>query len=230
MNNNCVSVGIRKNVQNSRRQGCPHHCKFTVYFIVFADSSIKLSTHHSVDSLYAGSEEWHGERVQSIPHLKKVIHLMPYRIAGNFWGRKLSRISWFYSHPRKFSPQILGMPHPLCDQFNVPRRFFLRNASFLPIHLPWKFPTIIWYLSRQVLIHVYTFMHVIVLAMCCLYIITYMCTCIHHSREDSVIFSKRQGYQVTMKKVAQLQDKIEGMEVSTCTHQQWQNKILQKKE
>ena len=40
------------------------------------------------------------------------------------------------------------------------------------------------------------------------------CTCIHHSREDSVIFSKRQGYQVTMKKVAQLQDKIEGMEVS----------------
>jgi hypothetical protein len=34
-----------------------------------------------------------------------------------------------------------------------------------------------------------------------------------YSREDSVIFSKRQGYQVTMKKVAQLQDKIEGWEV-----------------
>ena len=30
-----------------------------------------------------------------------------------------------------------------------------------------------------------------------------------------MIFSKRQGYQVTMKKVAQLQDKIEGWEVST---------------
>ena len=38
-----------------------------------------------------------------------------------------------------------------------------------------------------------------------------------HNREDSVIFSKRQGYQVTLKKVAQLQDKIEGWEVSTTS-------------
>ena len=28
-----------------------------------------------------------------------------YRIAGNFRGRKLSRISRFFSHPRKFSPR-----------------------------------------------------------------------------------------------------------------------------
>ena len=27
-----------------------------------------------------------------------------YRIAGNFRGRKLSRTSRFFSHPRKFSP------------------------------------------------------------------------------------------------------------------------------
>ena len=36
----------------------------------------------------------------------------------------------------------------------------------------------------------------------------------HDSREDSGILSKRPGYQITMKKVAQLQEKIEGWEVS----------------
>ena len=49
----------------------------------------------------------------------------------------------------------------------------------------------------------------------CYYYNDHMHVYISNSREDSVIFSKRQGYQVTMKKVAQLQDKIEGWEVST---------------
>ena len=43
-----------------------------------------------------------------------------------------------------------------------------------------------------------------------------MCPCAYIciiSREDSGIFSKRPGYQITMRKVAQLQDKIEGWEV-----------------
>ena len=35
-----------------------------------------------------------------------------YRIAGNFWGRKLSQISRVESDPRKFSPRNLGMLHP----------------------------------------------------------------------------------------------------------------------
>ena len=30
---------------------------------------------------------------------------LAYRMAGNFRGRKPSRISWFYSHPWKFSPR-----------------------------------------------------------------------------------------------------------------------------
>ena len=41
----------------------------------------------------------------------------------------------------------------------------------------------------------------------------------YNSREDSGLFSKRPGYQVTMKKVAQLQEKIEGWEVRTYVHQ-----------
>ena len=68
-----------------------------------------------------------------------------YRIAGNFQGRKSSRISRFYSHPRKFSPRNLGMPHTLCDQFNIPRKFSPQNVSFLSIcknFLPRKFPAI----------------------------------------------------------------------------------------
>ena len=37
---------------------------------------------------------------------EKIYHShVQYRIAGNFRGRKLSRISRFFSHPRKFSPR-----------------------------------------------------------------------------------------------------------------------------
>ena len=53
----------------------------------------------------------------------------------NFRGRKLSRISRFFSHPRKFSP---------------------RNATFLPIResfLPRKFPAIQYYEQNSV--HLY---------------------------------------------------------------------------
>ena len=37
--------------------------------------------------------------------------LFAYRIEQNFRGRKYSRISRFWSHPRKFSPQNLGVPY-----------------------------------------------------------------------------------------------------------------------
>ena len=38
---------------------------------------------------------------------KCILHyrVISYCIAGNFWGRKLSRISRFFSHPQKFSPR-----------------------------------------------------------------------------------------------------------------------------
>ena len=38
---------------------------------------------------------------------------VPYRIAGNFWGRKPLQISQFCGCLRKFSPQNLGVWHPL---------------------------------------------------------------------------------------------------------------------
>ena len=66
-----------------------------------------------------------------------------YRIVENFQGRKRSRISWFLSHPRKFSPRNLSMPYQLLMiGFCIPRKFSLRNSHFLPIRksfLPWKF-------------------------------------------------------------------------------------------
>ena len=65
---------------------------------------------------------------------------MWYRIAGNFQGRNLHEFRYFTATCKSFPHEILGMPHPLCDQFNIPR-----NAPFLPIHesfLPRKFPTI----------------------------------------------------------------------------------------
>ena len=62
-----------------------------------------------------------------------------YCIAGNFWGRKPSRI---YSHLWKFSPQNFRYATPI---YVIPRKFSPRNAPFLPIcesFLPQKFPAI----------------------------------------------------------------------------------------
>ena len=69
-----------------------------------------------------------------------------YRIAGNFRGRKLSRISRFESHPRKFSPRNLGAyrTHLWLVSSN-PWKFSLRNSHFLQIRgsfLPRKFTAI----------------------------------------------------------------------------------------
>ena len=44
----------------------------------------------------------------AIIHFVSVVVNQLYRIAGNFRGRKLSWISRFESHPRKFSPRNLG--------------------------------------------------------------------------------------------------------------------------
>ena len=55
------------------------------------------------------------------------IYKKRYRIAGNFRGRKLSRISRFYSHPRN---ELLGMPHPLCDQFTFGESFLSEMLPF----------------------------------------------------------------------------------------------------
>ena len=48
-----------------------------------------------------------------------------YRRAGNFRGRKRSRISRFESHPRKFSPRNLGgRTTTTCDLFQAIRESF----------------------------------------------------------------------------------------------------------
>ena len=54
--------------------------------------------------------------------------MMPaYRIAGNFRGRKLSRISRFFSHPRKFSPRNSSHATPIMRPVLTFRESFLRE-------------------------------------------------------------------------------------------------------
>ena len=50
-----------------------------------------------------------------------------YRIAGNFRGRKPSRISRFERHPRKFSPRNFGHAAPTYVWFQAIRESFLRE-------------------------------------------------------------------------------------------------------
>ena len=50
-----------------------------------------------------------------------------YRIAGNFRGRKLSRISRFFSHPRKFSPRNSRHATPIIRSVFAFRESFLRE-------------------------------------------------------------------------------------------------------
>ena len=75
-------------------------------------------------------------------------------IAGNFQGRKLSRILRFYSHPRKFSPWNFRHATPIMRSVYIPQKFSPQNAPFQPIResfLPWKFPAIRYrstYLAR----------------------------------------------------------------------------------
>ena len=54
--------------------------------------------------------------------------LMPYRIVGNFWGRKLSRILQFCGCLRKFSPWNLGAWYPLVAPVGNLRKFYPRKS------------------------------------------------------------------------------------------------------
>ena len=66
--------------------------------------------------------------------------LVIYRIVGKFGGRKLSQISQFCSHLRKFSPQNLGMWRSLaqqkwaiCESFLHAIVFFTNLWKFSPL-------------------------------------------------------------------------------------------------
>ena len=49
-----------------------------------------------------------------------------YHIAEAFEGENFTN---FASHPQKFSHEVLGMSHPLCDQFNIPRKLSPSKVS-----------------------------------------------------------------------------------------------------
>ena len=51
-----------------------------------------------------------------------------YRIAENFRVRKLSQISRFESHLRKFSPWNLGVPYLPMLEFSIPQKFSPRDG------------------------------------------------------------------------------------------------------
>ena len=59
---------------------------------------------------------------------------LSYRIAGNFWGTKLSWISRFYDYSQKFSLQNLGVWHLLAAAVSNPRKFSPQISFFLLIH------------------------------------------------------------------------------------------------
>ena len=73
-----------------------------------------------------------------------------YRIAENFRGRKLSRISRFCGYLEKFSSWNLGAWHPLAAQASNSRKFFSVKSVF-PANL-WKFSPskvcklVVWYI------------------------------------------------------------------------------------
>ena len=55
------------------------------------------------------------------------VYMCIYRIAGNFRGRKLSRISQFFRHPRKFSPRNSRHATPIMRPLLTFRESFLRE-------------------------------------------------------------------------------------------------------
>ena len=80
-----------------------------------------------------------------------------YCIAGNFRGRKFSRISRFESHPWKFSPWNLGVCRThLWLVLSNPWKYSSQNSHFLRIResfLPRKFTTIQYSVSTLGLLY-----------------------------------------------------------------------------
>ena len=69
------------------------------------------------------------------------------------YSRKLSREKIFLNFtilrpPQVFLMKILGMPHPLCNQFKISQKFSLRNAPFLLIRESFLSCSAIRYYSR----------------------------------------------------------------------------------
>ena len=77
-----------------------------------------------------------------------------YHIAGNFWGRKLLRISWICGYSRKFSPWNLEVWHPLAwHKQKLSAKVFSMKSYFSAIHksfLPRNFPAIRYHIISSV--------------------------------------------------------------------------------
>ena len=84
-------------------------------------------------------------------------HNLPqYRIVGNFRWRK-HEFHNFTATRESFLHKLLGRPYPLCNQFNILRKFSPRNAPFLLIResfLPRKFPAIRYHTGQQAHAHI----------------------------------------------------------------------------
>ena len=92
-------MAVPKNAQ-TRLVGTTYHIHYTSLRLLF--SIILSRTSDSVCKIF-DIDPW-----AYISYIILIFHscMCPiYRIAGNFRGRKLSRISRFFSHPRKFSPR-----------------------------------------------------------------------------------------------------------------------------
>ena len=77
---------------------------------------------------------------------------LSYRIAGNYWGRKISQILWFCGYTQKFPPAKFGAWHPLAwqkwaihESFLCEIIFFTNSRKFSPSKvscytvLSWRF-------------------------------------------------------------------------------------------
>ena len=65
-------------------------------------------------------QAWHFGPYIHLWNILDVFHSVSYCTVENFWGRKLSQISWFKSHPWKFSPWNLGVPYSPMIGFSIP--------------------------------------------------------------------------------------------------------------
>ena len=70
------------------------------------------------------------EKSQSVWQDSNPLYSVAYRIAGNFRGRKLSRISQFFSHPRMFYPRNSRHATPIMRPVLHSAKVFSAKCSF----------------------------------------------------------------------------------------------------
>ena len=126
--------------------GCCHVC---VFWFFLCQSIPGSSASQLVCCVCGGQvpDSWLEETIITTRSVQYVHAFSVYRIAENFRGRKLLRISWFCGYTRKFSPQNLGHGIRWRCKSEQSAKVFSTKILFPPIRksfLPRKFPAI-WY-------------------------------------------------------------------------------------